>query len=989
MINIVNKNTSSFLSERYNRAKPLYQILYSGRISSITIVLLLILSVFFSITSSFTKSYADGPTVPTYTSVSANMNTPLPVVLRGHFDDPRSGGLTFTVFQPSPGSSDLCEHGPGPCHGSLSSIMRINETSAYITYTPNHDFVGDDHINFKANDGFSDSGGGKIQIEVISSRPVVDDGSVTTDEDVRTMIPMLGHDQGNRELRFIIDSGPASGHLGDIRRISREIQRDQSLTFAEVTYLPNPGYSGSDVITYHANTGSLNSQPGTIRIRINPPPLANNQHVTANAGHQVDIPLTGSSRSSNPSPLTLVPLYSPTHGTLGTPRPTGPNSATVIYTPNTPDFTGTDSFTFEARERADLHSQPATVTIRVNPVATATTTTNSHPQRVSTGHNSSPSHTQQPQQPQQQNTPNNPLPDLGNVLSGLTNNLPPQLQEQMRQEQQMRQQQLQLQQQQIRIQDMQMGRLNGSLPAATAATSSSSPSSSSVSAGSQQQQVNQNITNLTNDSGLNLSILPRIAVSGSNAYVVWQGSEISNQQQLASPSLNSSKKTSQSSALDIFFKASKDNGAKFGKAINLSNNTGASISPQVAVSGSNVYVVWADDSTGNAETLFKASKDNGATFGKAINLSNNTGASISPQVAVSGSNVYVVWADDSTGNAEIAFVKSTDNGATFGKAINLSKTPGISISPEIAVSEDGSNVYVVWGDNTVGQGDILFQRISTSAINGTSPGTIINLSTNPGLSISPQISASGNNVYVVWQDTTLGRNDIAFVKSTDNGAAFGKTINNLSNNTVAGGDAVNPHVKSVGGNVYVVWEEHSLPQTEIYSPPQADIMFTASKDNGAGFISAANISNDTGISISPQISVSESGGGNVYVVWQDSDPKLVGTSSAYDILMISIPISNIDNNNNRTSGRSLDSSIFNLSQSSNPSILQQIAVSGSNVYVAWTEITPTGGSDILFTKRLSTATIQQSPSSSLPSSSSQKQQQQQKQLGSPGQFTVP
>ena len=51
----------------------------------------------------------------------------------------------------------------------------------------------------------------------------------------------------------------------------------------------------------------------------------------------------------------------------------------------------------------------------------------------------------------------------------------------------------------------------------------------------------------------------------------------------------------------------------------------------------------------------------------AINLSNNTGNSVVPQIAVSGSNVYVTWHDDTpAGNNDIFFAVSNNNGTSFG-----------------------------------------------------------------------------------------------------------------------------------------------------------------------------------------------------------------------------------------------------------------------------------------------------------------------------------
>ena len=94
---------------------------------------------------------------------------------------------------------------------------------------------------------------------------------------------------------------------------------------------------------------------------------------------------------------------------------------------------------------------------------------------------------------------------------------------------------------------------------------------------------------------------------------------------------------------DIFFAVSNNNGTSFGTPINLSNNTGNSVIPQIAASGNNVYVTWIDNTPGNIDIFFAVSNNNGTSFGTPINLSNNTGFSFNPQIAASGNNVYVTW----------------------------------------------------------------------------------------------------------------------------------------------------------------------------------------------------------------------------------------------------------------------------------------------------------------------------------------------------------
>ena len=44
----------------------------------------------------------------------------------------------------------------------------------------------------------------------------------------------------------------------------------------------------------------------------------------------------------------------------------------------------------------------------------------------------------------------------------------------------------------------------------------------------------------------------------------------------------------------------------------------------IATSGDNVYITWWRNKTGNMEVMFRASTDNGVTFADKINLSNTT-----------------------------------------------------------------------------------------------------------------------------------------------------------------------------------------------------------------------------------------------------------------------------------------------------------------------------------------------------------------------------
>src|SRR3990172_12758643 len=230
-------------------------------------------------------------------------------------------------------------------------------------------------------------------------------------------------------------------------------------------------------------------------------------------------------------------------------------------------------------------------------------------------------------------------------------------------------------------------------------------------------------------------------------------------------------------------------------SINLSSNAGSSTVPKISTSGNYVYAVWQDITSGNNEIFFANSTDNGATFDPdgPFNLSNSPGSSTLPKIASAGNNVYVTWIE---GN-EILFRASTNNGASFGIPIPLSTNPLTPATvPQITAS--GSNVYVVWKDDS----QIHF---AASTNNGGlfSPPTILSTAlTSPFL---PQIAASESNVYAAWHDNTSGNNEIYFANSTNNGATFDPDGPfNLSNTGVTSTTA---QIAAVENNVYVAWQE--------------------------------------------------------------------------------------------------------------------------------------------------------------------------------------
>jgi hypothetical protein len=299
---------------------------------------------------------------------------------------------------------------------------------------------------------------------------------------------------------------------------------------------------------------------------------------------------------------------------------------------------------------------------------------------------------------------------------------------------------------------------------------------------------------------------------------------------------------------DIFYRRSTDGGATFGPIINLSDNQGISNHPAIAVSSDNVYVVWHDETPGNFDILYRRSTDGGASFTESTkNLSDNPGGSFSPAISAFENNVHVVWQDFSPGNNDILYTRSVDGGSTFPEMVkNLSDNSGTSsdIAFNPAIATVGDTVHVVWDDSTPRNFEILYTR---SVDNGNTfadePG---NISNNPGVSIDPEIAAYGNNVHIVWVDNILGNNDILYTRSVDNGNTFADEPSNISN---SGGFSDVPAIAANEMNVYVVWSDDTSGNHEI--------LYAKSTDNGFTFDDTlSNLSTNAAVSHAPAIAVS-------------------------------------------------------------------------------------------------------------------------------------
>ena len=347
---------------------------------------------------------------------------------------------------------------------------------------------------------------------------------------------------------------------------------------------------------------------------------------------------------------------------------------------------------------------------------------------------------------------------------------------------------------------------------------------------------------------------------------------------------------------------------------NLTQNDNDSVYPQISSSSDNIYIVWQESvgsyGTTNYDIFFKKSNDNGDNFGSPINLSDNAGFSEHPQIASVGNLIYVVWVDDSSGEREIMFSKSSDSGKTFSNSIVISRN---SMSPyHVELAAEGQNVYVVWNSFGMETSNIILLSKSNDA--GKTFGELTEIGVGD-METYPKIAANADEYYITWDRRDNKATEILLIKGhkdykMDNITQLGK----LNNDGIDGGEsqvAVDPdhvivswasnipvdkkyvYISSsmnkgnsftnniplsstnssnvenifIDDNLYVVWQDNIDGNQEIF--------YTKSNANGTSIYKSINVSNNIGISECPSITVSTSG---IHMIWEDD------TTGNHDVL---------------------------------------------------------------------------------------------------------
>jgi Tol biopolymer transport system component len=199
------------------------------------------------------------------------------------------------------------------------------------------------------------------------------------------------------------------------------------------------------------------------------------------------------------------------------------------------------------------------------------------------------------------------------------------------------------------------------------------------------------------------SYTPTVAVWQSNVYVAWTDTRHGG---------------SQSSLEEEYFRRSTDGGTSFEPEQRLTTDPpespANSWAPSLVARDQYVWFTWFDARDGNFEIYTKRSTDGGVTWSSDTRLTNTTGQSLRPSIALQGQQLFISYWDTDGGNEEIYALRSDDLGGTWSFPERLTFDNGSSTYPICVAASTG--VHIAWTDSRDGNSEIYYKRLPGKAV---------------------------------------------------------------------------------------------------------------------------------------------------------------------------------------------------------------------------------------------------------------------------------
>jgi len=279
--------------------------------------------------------------------------------------------------------------------------------------------------------------------------------------------------------------------------------------------------------------------------------------------------------------------------------------------------------------------------------------------------------------------------------------------------------------------------------------------------------------------------------------------------------------------------------------------------PVVAANGSGFFAVWQDARDTNIQTMFASRITAGGAVSDAAGIPLVTGRNRegTPALGRAGITFGVFWADSRSFGTDIELMRFQGANKLDGNARPVSTATFAQVSP--AVTSSSGNYFVVWNDSRNGvDRDIYGARVQDTGALIDAGG--IAISTAAGDQLVPSIATNGTVSLVVWQDRRNNTDFDIFGSIVDNASGAAGANFAICN---AAGDQGRPNVAfdAKTGQFLVVWSDERNPDINIFG----------ARVTTAGAVSDPNgvqISTGAALELSPRVAFLNGLG---LVVWED------------------------------------------------------------------------------------------------------------------------
>jgi hypothetical protein len=190
--------------------------------------------------------------------------------------------------------------------------------------------------------------------------------------------------------------------------------------------------------------------------------------------------------------------------------------------------------------------------------------------------------------------------------------------------------------------------------------------------------------------------------------------------------------------------------------LRITSNTSYSMYPEIAWNGQRFGLLWSDNYYSNYDLFFVATAADGNTVAvnKRITLLAND--QTAPSLVAAGSDFAFCWTDTRAGN-EIYLKRIDQDGNDVGSNVRI--TSNAADSKECSLAWTGSEYGLAWSDYRDSNYEIYFQRV---AADGTLQGGNLRITSAAQASEAPRLIWQGSVYGLTWRDERDGNREIYF-----------------------------------------------------------------------------------------------------------------------------------------------------------------------------------------------------------------------------------